>query len=183
MVKPILAPAVVVVILFGLAACQREVKVAAAPAPAAAPSVAEQPKLWSIEVMDGGKAVSRVDICADSAVRAGFARPAPELNGQPCEHARAPVEKGDTYSTRCHVDNQLYRVGAVIAGDTARDFTVEMAVTRQDRKGPTFEQVRRYRLLGACPAGWHIGESAAPGDKQLLDTISGARRPMPTSGG
>lgn len=66
-----------------------------ATAPAAAPAAAERPKLWSIEVMDGDKAVSRVDICADSAVQKGFAGPAPEVNSQPCDRLRAPIETGD----------------------------------------------------------------------------------------
>lgn len=152
-----------------------------ATAPAAAPAMAERPKLWSIEVMDGDKAVSRVDICADSAVQKGFARPAPEVNGQPCDRLRAPIETADAYSLRCHVGDRYYRARAETAGDRARDFTVKMTVKRQDRKEPMYEQVRRYRLSGACPAGWRVGESAAPGDKQLLDTISGTRRPMPPS--
>lgn len=150
-----------------------------ATAPAAAPAVAAQPKLWSIEVMDGDKAVSRVDICADSAVQQSFARPAPEVNGQPCERLRAPIETAEAYSLRCHVGDRYYRARADVTGDRARDFTVTMTVKRQDRKEPMYEQVRRYRLVGACPAGWRVGESAAPGDKQLLDSISGARRPMP----
>lgn len=181
MAKSILVPTALVATLAVLAACQREVKVAATPA--AAPPAAEQPKLWSIEVMDGDKAVSRVDICADSAVQKGFVRPAPEVNGQPCDQLRTPVETNDAYSIRCHVGDRYYRARADVSGDTARDFTVKMTAKRQDRKEPIYEQVRRYRLSGACPAGWRVGESAAPGDKQLLDTISGARRPMPASGG
>jgi hypothetical protein len=151
--------------------------------PVAAPAVAERPKLWSIEVMDGDKALSRVDICADSALQKGFTRPAPEVNGQSCDRLRAPIETADAYSLRCHVGDRYYRARAETTGDRARDFTVAMTVKRQDRKEPMYEQVRRYRLVGACPAGWRVGDSAAPGDKQLLDTISGARRPMPPAGG
>ena len=180
MSKSIFFPAAIIATLVGLAACQREVNVAATRP--AAPPVAEAPKLWSIEVMDGDKAVSRVDICADSAVQKGFARPAPEVNGQPCDRLTAPIETGDAYSIRCHVGSQYYRARADVTGDTARDFTVKMTAKRQDRKEPMYEQVRRYRLSGACPAGWRIGESAAPGDKQLLDTISGPRRPPAADG-
>lgn len=182
MSKPIVLSAVAVSLLVSLAACQRQQTVAAAPAPAPAPAV-DQPKLWSIEVMSGEKALSRVDICADTAVRESFTRPSPEINGQPCVRVNAPYEKGDAYSVKCRMDERLYRVGSVTSGDLARDFTVAMTAKRQDRKEPIFEQVRRYRLVGACPNGWHIGDSAAPGDKQLMDTLSGKARPMPSSGG
>ena len=182
MARSILFPVALVATLVGRGACQREVKVAATP-PAAPPPAAETPKLWTIEVMDGDKATSRVDICADAAVQKGFTRPAPEVNGKPCDRLREPVETSDAYSIRCHIGDQYYRAAAQTDGDLARDFTVKMTVKRQDRKEPMYEQVRRYRLSGACPAGWRVGEAAAPGDKQRLDTITGTRRPMPSSGG
>jgi hypothetical protein len=180
MSKPILFSAVAVGLLIGLAAWQRPPSVAATPA---APPAANQPQLWSIQVMNGETALSRVDICADAAVRKSFSRPSPEINGRPCVRVKAPYEKAGAYSMKCRMDDHLYRVGSVTSGDTARDFTVAMTAKRQDRKEPIFEQVRRYRLVGACPTGWHIGESAAPGAKQLLDTLSGRPRPMPPSGG
>lgn len=87
-----------------------------------------------------------------------------------------PTDTGATYSVRCRIDDQLYRVGSVTNGDRAREFTVEMAVSRQDKKGPSFEQVRRYTRVGACPAGWKIGDSAAPGQTQVTNTLSGEKR-------
>ena len=158
-----------------LSACHQRPSVAQTKT-AAAPSDA---RLWSIDVMEGGKSVSRVEICADQAVRDSFARPAPEVGGQPCIRSKDPVKQDGTWFTRCRVDGAIYRVSSVSTGDVAKDFTVDMAVTRHDRRGPVFEQVRRYRLEGDCPAGWRIGESAAPGDTELLDTLSGARRPRP----
>ena len=178
--KSIIRSVILIAPVLGLAACERE-QVAATPAPAA-PGV-EQPALWSIEVMEGDKPTSRVTICADSAVRKSFARPMPEVNGLPCVATKAPLETAGSYSARCRADGQLYAVNSGTTGDLTRDFTVEMNVTRQGSGQPTYLQVRRYRLVGACPAGWHIGDSAAPGDKELLDTISGKRRPMPSSGG
>ncbi len=176
--SPVLCSAAAIVVLLGLSACERPHKTAAAPAAAV-----EQPQLWRIEVMSGDTATSRIDICADSAVRAGFTRPGPEVGGMPCVRVKGGDRPDGTYSALCRTDDQLYRVGSATKGDKARDFTVEMAATRQDRKGPNYEQVRRYRLIGACPAGWRIGDSAAPGAKEIQDTITGKRRPMPAAGG
>lgn len=160
----------------GLSACDR--REAGAPAPAAAPAAApgEETALWRVEVLQDGAVASQLDICADRAVRSSFTRPAPEVDGKPCVRVADPVETAETYSVRCRVDDQLYRVGSTTQGDLAQDFTVEMAVTRQDRDGPMFEQVRRYRRLGACPADWKIGDSAAPGASQVVNTLSGETR-------
>lgn len=86
------------------------------------------------------------------------------------------VENGATYAVRCNIDNQQYRVGSLIKGDPARDFTVEMAVAAQGRTGPSFEQVRRYRLLGPCPSGWMIADAAAPGATRVSNALTGAAR-------
>lgn len=178
MFKPTIMSALAMGALVSLTACGPRKTAEVKPA---APAGAEPPKLWSIEVMNGDKAVNRTDICADIAIRAAFARPAPEVNGKPCLRGNEPVEKGDTYSARCHVDGDLYRVGSATTGDPERDFTVELAVTRLDRKGPTYEQVRRYRLIGACPEGWNIGDAAAPGASQLVNTMTGQARAMPAA--
>lgn len=156
-----------------LSACQRK---PATPTAGEQPRIAQANELWRIEVVQDGKAVSQTDICADPAVRASFARPNPALNGKPCERVGNSAETGGTYSVRCHIDNQQYRVGAVTKGDTAHDFTVEMAVAPLVTKGPTFEQVRHYRLMGACPSGWQIADAATPGSAQVSNTLSGAVR-------
>lgn len=168
-----------------LAGCQRKPALPAAPGgaarSAASPAHTVSPgnpdaQLWRIEVLSDGKVASQQDICADSAVRASFTRPAPELRGQPCVRAGQAVENGATYAVRCNIDNQQYRVGSLIKGDPARDFTVEMAVAAQGRTGPSFEQVRRYRLLGPCPSGWMIADAAAPGATRVSNALTGAAR-------
>lgn len=174
-------PVILTAALLGLCACEPQQQRAAATA-ALAPGV-EEPALWSIEVVAGGKAARHVDICADGAVRRGFTRPTPEVSGLPCVRTKPPLETAGSYSARCRADGHLYTVYSGTTGDLTRDFTVDMNVTRQGSKQPTYEQVRRYRLIGACPAGWHIGDTAAPGDEELLDTISGKRRPMPSAVG
>jgi hypothetical protein len=148
-------------------------------APAASPTIPGA-HLWRIEVVSEGKVASQQDICADSALRASFSRPAPELRGQPCVQVGKAVEKDGTYAVRCNIDNQQYRVGSVTKGDPARDFTVDMAVAEQGRTGPSFEQVRHYRLLGPCPAGWVIADAAAPGDTRVTNALTGGARTSQT---
>lgn len=151
--------------LIGLAACGRgEAQKTAAPAAA--------PELWRIEAINDGKVVKTLDICADDSVRRAFARPTPEFKGQTCDKAPSPAETAGSYAVRCRMDHQNYVVSATTTGDPARDFTVEMSVARQDKSGPTFEQTRRYAKLGACPAGWRSGDAAAPGDKQVVNTLA-----------
>jgi hypothetical protein len=177
-----LPSATVIAILLGLAACERSPQTAK-PETAKPAAPVGQPALWSIEVMNGDRAASRVEICADRALQAGFVRPAPEVGGKPCLRVKGGDRPDGTYSALCRADDQLYRVGTVTTGDKASDFTVELTATRQDADGPVYEQVRRYRRLGACPPGWRNGDSATLGDKELLDTITGVRRPMPPAGG
>ena len=43
-------------------------------------------------------------------------------------------------------------------GARDRDFTVEMSVSSLDDPRTAFAQTRRYRKLGACPAGWVAGD-------------------------
>ncbi len=168
-----------------LASCQRKQALPATPSgqaqSAVSPAQSLSPgapgaQLWRIEVLSDGKAASQQDICADAAVRASFTRPAPELRGQPCVRVGQAVESGGTYAVRCNIDNQQYRVGALIKGDAARDFTVEMAVAAQGRTGPSFEQVRHYRLLGPCHSGWVIADAAAPGATRVTNALTGAAR-------
>jgi hypothetical protein len=173
-----------------LAGCHRNQSVIATPSEkaqnAGAAALASSPaipgsELWRIEVLDDGKVASRQDICADSAVRTSFTRPAPELNGQPCVRVGHAVESDKTYAVRCNIDNQQYRVGSVTKGDPTRDFTVEMAIAAQGGTGPSLEQVRHYRLLGPCPAGWVIADAAPPGTTRVSNALTGAVRTSQTT--
>ena len=175
------------VLAASLAGCQRKQALTAAPGEASeSPSRTVQrsaisgAQLWRIEVLSDGRVTSRQDICADSALRASFTRPAPELRGQPCVRVGQAVEKDGAYAVRCNIGNQQYRVGSLTKGDLARDFSVEMAVAAQGRTGPGFEQVRHYRVLGPCPAGWVIADAAAPGATRVTNALTGAARTSQT---
>jgi len=175
----ILRPCLVLAALLGLTACQAKPVVSASEPSAAPPS---QTALWRIEVVDGAAAASPLDICADETVRASFARPSPQVNGQPCLRTKPATTSGQDYGERCRIGNDLFTVRSATKGDRSTDFTVEMAVTPQGHQQPTFQQTRHYRRLGACPSGWRIGEAAAPGAKVLLDTLHGTSRPRPALG-
>jgi hypothetical protein len=117
--------------------------------------------LWLAEVIEDGKPIRpAARICADPPLVRAFARPMPVINGRDCPQLGQILERGATYSARCKLDGQIYHVGATIAGDRARDFTVDIAVRRLVKTGPVLEQTRHYRKLDACPSGWAIGTSA-----------------------
>jgi hypothetical protein len=166
-IATVLAPAAAVLALGG---CQKS-QPAKAPVPTAVTAV-NAPSLWRIEALNDDKVVRTVEICADQAVRAGFNRPAPEWRGQACTRVGEPKQTGAAYFVRCRFGDKIYVVSSSQKGDAARDFTVDMSVTQQDGKGPSFEQTRHYIKVGACPAGWKIGDSAALGDKQVQNTLS-----------
>lgn len=156
--------------LLGLAACGPAHK-ASSEGPAA-PSPTGATNLWRIEAINDGKVVKTLDMCADAVVQSTFSRPAPEIGGQPCQVAPGAKTTDGSYAARCRLGGNNYVVSATQTGDLSRDFTVEMSVARQDKNGPTYEQTRRYVKLGACPAGWQAGDSAAPGDKQVVNTLA-----------
>jgi hypothetical protein len=168
-------------LLAGTAGCDRtkapaadaEKTAAETSAPTAVP-----PSLWRIDVLSDGAVTGSVNVCADERVAEGFKRPAPDVSGKPCLKVGEAVETDGSYSVRCRVDDQLYRVGSTVQGDPTREFTVEMAVTRQDQKGPMFQQTRSYHRVGPCPAGWEVGDSGAPDAAEAVNTLTGKARSL-----
>jgi len=156
----------------GLAACQRQEAAKAPEAPRAAVARVAGPSLWNIEAINDGKVVRTVQICADEMIRSSFSRPTPEFKGQPCDRAPNASDTSGSYAARCRMDHQNYVISATTRGDPASDFTVDMSVARQDKSGPTFEQTRHYVRVGACPAGWAIGDTAALGDRQVTNALA-----------
>ena len=170
--------AVLSIAALALGACQKPEPRAAAAAKPAAPIIpaAVQTALWRIEVVTDGKSGNPVDVCADPSVARGFTHPAPEIRGQACERVGKAFETSDAYTVRCRVDHEIYQVSSKTSGDRASDFTVQMTVNRQDGRGPAYEQVRRYHRISACPADWKVGDSAAPGSTQVVNTLTGEKR-------
>lgn len=124
-------------------------------------------ELWSVETSPAQAGWAVIRICTDSNLRKGFTRPLPAIGSQPCDPMEndAKVE-GDRYAVRCTLNGRTFGVSSVTRGDRARDFTVDYSVVdlagflaAPDRAGSQAQQTRRYRRLGACPAGWDAGDS------------------------
>jgi hypothetical protein len=120
-------------------------------------AAAERLDLWSMEAV--GTGAPPVRVCTDVAIRAGLARPAPAVGDTPCTRLGRPVETDATYAFRCELGDREWAVNSYWNRDRGRDFTVEMTVSSLDDPRVTYAQTRRYRKLGACPAGWVAGDT------------------------
>lgn len=120
----------------------------------------DPPQLWRAAVLDpGGGVRGSVEVCADQTVRSGFTHPLPQINGEMCLQMGKAVDRPGLYATRCIAHGQRFSVNTGWTGDLTRDFTVTFATRPLQMEDPGAVQVTRYRRLGACPAGWRIGQS------------------------
>lgn len=119
----------------------------------------DPPKLWLAQgVWPSGRVYRSTQVCADTALRDGFLRADPAVNGQACRPISERVEKPGLYAVRCTALSQEFGVTVTTSGDVKRDFTVRYALTPLDTGRGPFVQTVHYRLLGACPKGWRIGD-------------------------
>jgi hypothetical protein len=133
---------------------------------AARQEAVDPPQLWSVEAVPAQAGWRPVLVCADRAMRQGFARPLPAVGTAQCD----PVEddartEGGVYTVRCDLNGRRFGVSSVVTGDVTRDFVARYQVTdlagfmaTRTRAASEAVQSRRYRKLGACPAGWTIGD-------------------------
>jgi hypothetical protein len=125
-------------------------------------------ELWSVETSPSEAGWAAVRICTDSNLRKGFTHPLPAIGSQQCDPMENDASgEGDRYAVRCTLNGRTFGVSSVTSGDRARDFTVAYSVTdlagflaAPDQSGSEAQQTRRYRRLGACPAGWDAGDSS-----------------------
>jgi hypothetical protein len=123
-------------------------------------------QLWLVEAMDGaGRVQGRAYVCTDAAVRETFLRARAEINGEPCLDDAGPVVKPGLWTIRCRAQGRRFAVSAVTRGDPQRDFRFDFALTPLDHATDGARQTRRFRKVGACPAGWNIGDQAPPGGR------------------
>lgn len=152
-----------------LAACERPPAAKAATAPALSP---ETPQLWLAEALDAeGKVTDQVQVCADTVLRQGFARANAEINGQTCAPFRDAVDRPGLYAVRCEIAGRRFGVTVNQTGDPETDFQIRFALTTLDGTNTTATQVRRYRKVGACPAGWVTGDQSKPGHPRSSNAI------------
>jgi hypothetical protein len=143
------------------------------------PSSPEQPSFWSAATQDEqGKITKTMLICADKAVHESFSRPMPSPNGRPCAPIAPPVVSADRYAARCKSNGRHYDIQASKSGDPAKDFVVTALIRSEVTGRENLTQTLHYRLLGACPGGWNVGDSAAPGDRRVVNSLSGAARDL-----
>lgn len=142
-----------------LAACQRADTGETASTPAAEPAPPMAAHLWQVDVPGRDQQRGSVLICADEAMRAGFSRPVPEINGQACPLKGEAVDRANGYSARCELDGRIYKVDANVQGDSQSDFTVDIWVQPEGADDVQYKQERHYRRVGECPAGWRLGDS------------------------
>lgn len=130
--------------------------------------------LWRVQSLaSDGVVTGELLVCADATLRAGFERANAEINGRPCAPRKDAIEKVGLYANRCQMNGRWYGMTVNRRGDPARDFTVSFALRALDGTGANARQVRRYRLVGACPAGWGIGDQAHPGGKRIFNALAG----------
>lgn len=131
----------------------------------------DPPQLWYAEVV--GHPGPGVFVCAPLAIREGFTRADAEVNGQPCLVQGQPVEKPGLYAARCNVGHRRFAMNLTHAGDPERDVTVRLSLRATDAPMEAVTQTRRYRRMGACPAGWRIGDQARPGLRPRSNVLAG----------
>jgi hypothetical protein len=117
------------------------------------PVTAPPPQLWSIQVIEEPHPGRPIRICADDLIRSGFVIRALRLNGQPCVTASLKL------NYLCTLAGRAFGVSTLISGDPAQRFIVRASVTDIDRQTTVYRRVLSFRRLGACPAGWTIGDA------------------------
>lgn len=140
---------------------------------AAAQMEADPPQLWLAQAMEGERVTGEVLVCADRVLRDGFARANAEVGGQPCLPFKDGVERPGLYAVRCQLGGRNFGLTVNRAGDPEADFTIRFAMKALDGTGAEARSVRRFRRLGACPAGWRIGDEARPGRPPHRSTVAG----------
>jgi hypothetical protein len=141
----------------GLAACEGRQATEELRARAAA---VDPPQLWRAEALGrDGEVQKAVLLCADTVLREGLARANAEVNGQPCRQEGDVQTRPGFYGLRCTAGGRRYVLSTTSWGDPRNDLTVSFAATALDRSHQAASQLRHYRRLGPCPAGWIVGQT------------------------
>ena len=146
------------------------------------------PQLWSAEVVDaGGTPTVSTLFCADERLRRSFERAVPQVNGRRCEPVGRTVSAGGLFTGRCRAEGRLFVFRTVSDRDPDGSFIVDTMVRAVPPGRFIVAQSRLYWRTGACPAGWRVGDAAAPGAREVRNTLTGEVRrlatPAPRFGG
>jgi hypothetical protein len=149
----------------GLAACDagQNPEAQAVAQPTGGPS-----QLWQVDVIgESGKPEATMLACVDDALREQFLLTRAKVNGRNCFDITPPVEKSRGWALRCQTQGRWFEISSSSTGDETHDFRLDVAMTPVFPELGTVRQVRRFRRLGACPAGWRIGDQAKPGERPI----------------
>lgn len=153
--KPAFAPFAVLL----LAACQRGPSIEAELT--ARQQAVDPPHLWLMEDAETsakGAVSGAAWVCADTPMHKTFAKTNPEIGGGPCIQTAPPVIRPGFSALRCEADGRRYAITSQTDGDLDRDFRVTVMVTPLSADLGPAQTTRHYRRLGACPAGWRVGD-------------------------
>ncbi len=133
------------------------------------------PSFWRVEVVeDSGGQTGAIDICAHPELISGFSRVEPSVNGQPCEtYGKVAKDTADEHIERCEAGGLRYGLYITTMRKSADDFTVRFALQPLQAAGGKVVQARRYRRLGACPAGWKQGDQGKAGGPPTSSLVTG----------
>ena len=132
------------------------------------------PQRGRAEALDAAGAPSgAIQVCTDTALRAGFLRANAEVDGQPCAPHRDAVDKPGLYAVRCDLGGRTFGLTQTRTGDPARDFQVRFRLAALDGTDAVAAQTRHFRKLGACPAGGQVGDQARLGAPKGENALSG----------
>jgi hypothetical protein len=112
-------------------------------------------QLWSVQVTWPERS-SPITICADTFIREGFVRPLPNYAGKQCALHEPPTVMPTRVVMRCTLNDNDYLVRARVFGDPRSEFDLDYVIKGP---GPDVRQIRHYKKLGPCPAGWEIGDN------------------------
>ncbi|MGZ3375252.1 MAG: hypothetical protein ACXU8S_01520 [Phenylobacterium sp.] len=125
-----------------------------------------QTQLWQVDVVGAnGKAEATMLACVDDELRKQFLMTRTRVNGGGCTDITPPVEKSRGWALRCQTQGRWFTISSSATGDETYDFRLDVAMTPVFPDLGTAHQIRRFRRLGACPAGWRIGDQAKPGER------------------
>jgi hypothetical protein len=150
-------PAIPLLSLVLLAACHRGPSTEAQLI--ARQAAVDPPSLWLMEDADAEGSVRAVAwVCADTPMRETFAKTNAEIEGTPCRDTVPPVLRPGFSAHRCEVDGRRYAITSQAVGDQQRDFRLTVMVTPLGPDAGPARTTRHYSRLGACPAGWRVGD-------------------------
>ena len=133
----------------------------------------DPPQLWSAQTVGEAHGGRPVLICADSVLRAGFGSVIPSSGEVLCARDTAGAAASAPPAVyRCSLGGVKYAVATATTGDLARDFEARSSITRRD--GVTvYARTLRFRRVGACPAGWNVGDTTNQKGEHVSGAVAG----------